>query len=155
MQERDKIDALFSVKAIADATAEGFNGDEAHDQEKALEALLDITKVLRLAMPRRSVMTMLRDRGLPMQRFATADAVKLVGVRTTGEGRHLWEIEVRKELKTATILEDGQPLMFIRAAKKPNILEKVAVRDMAFIIMERLRRRVLRKQAKHSAGGAE
>lgn len=153
------IEALKHITFICDSTLEDIDlpladfetKDLCYDEDTALaeKAIAEIEEQIR-QFRRRSPLRVLRDDFcLNMTRFRAASRVKLCGVRQTGEGGQIWEINIDGHNRaSAEIAQDGKLVAFIEGPNRSK-LEKMAVRCLLTILQERKRIHKL-----HSGNGA-
>lgn len=149
---------LCRVSRICDKALESMDGTmlgQAEDTALAEKAIAEIAEQIR-PFRRRSPLCVLRDDcSLNMTRFRAASRVKLCGVRQTGEGGQLWEINIDgQNWAAAEIAQDGKVVAFIEGPNRSK-LEKMAVRCLLTILQERKRIHKLHHAGASAAAHAE
>lgn len=151
-------EALCRVSRTCDKALESMDGTmlgQAEDTALAEKAIAEIAEQIR-PFRRRSPLRVLRDDCcLNMTRFRAASRVKLCGVRQTGEGGQLWEINIDgQNWAAAEIAQDGKVVAFIEGPTRSK-LEKMAVRCLLTILQERKRIHKLHHAGASAAAHAE
>ena len=81
------------------------------------------------------------DFGLKLQRFAADKHIRVIGVRTIGEKRSVWEIRVELEARQACVQMDNDPVITIygETGISTSMLERIAVRSVLALLVEKKR----------------
>lgn len=151
-------EALCRVSRICDKALESMDSimlGQADDTVLAEMAIAEIAEQIR-PFRRRNPIDIIRDEhGMRLVRFRAASRVKLCGVRQTGEGGQLWEINIDgQNWAAAEIAQDGKAVAFIEGPNRSK-LEKMAVRCLLTILQERRRIHKLHHAGASAAAHAE